>query len=83
MLIVPVSLLLLAYFTNIPGVLDYLPIARCLMSILIIAFCSVQISLASIMRRSSKQCGPTAYLSGKTPLAWMVFSYLRIHFFVS
>jgi len=38
--------LLLAYFTNIPGVLDYLPIARFLMSILIIAFCSVQISLA-------------------------------------
>jgi hypothetical protein len=38
--------LLLAYFTNIPGVLDYLPIARLLMSILIIVFCSVQISLA-------------------------------------
>src|SRR5436853_6826962 len=38
--------LLLAYFTNIPGVLDYLPIARLLMSGLIIGFCSVQISLA-------------------------------------
>src|SRR5215216_2338847 len=38
--------LLLAYFTSIPGVLDYLPIARFLMSGLIIAFCSVQISLA-------------------------------------
>src|SRR5207244_360949 len=38
--------LLLAYFTNIPGVLDYLPIQRCVMSGLIIAFCSVQISLA-------------------------------------
>jgi len=38
--------LVLAYFTNIPGVLDYLPIARLLMSGLIIAFCSVQISLA-------------------------------------
>src|SRR5215471_639700 len=37
--------LVLAYFTNIPGVLDYLPIARMLMSGLIIAFCSVQISL--------------------------------------
>ncbi len=37
--------LVLAYFTNIPGVLDYLPIARLLMSGLIIAFCSVQISL--------------------------------------
>src|SRR5438105_6421899 len=38
--------LLLAYFTNIPGVLDYLPIQRSVMSGLIIAFCSVQISLA-------------------------------------
>src|SRR6059058_4069590 len=38
--------LVLAYFTNIPGVLDYLPVARVLMSGLIIAFCSVQISLA-------------------------------------
>ncbi|MGH7982288.1 MAG: hypothetical protein ACREFF_03975 [Candidatus Udaeobacter sp.] len=38
--------LVLAYFTNIPGVLDYLPIARVLMSGLIISFCSVQISLA-------------------------------------
>src|SRR5206468_10976372 len=38
--------LVLAYFTNIPGVLDYLPIARVLMSCLIVVFCSVQISLA-------------------------------------
>ena len=37
--------LLLAYFMNIPGVLDYLPIERTVMSGLIIAFCSVQISL--------------------------------------
>jgi hypothetical protein len=38
--------LLRAYFMNIPGVLDYLPIQRSVMSGLIIAFCSVQISLA-------------------------------------
>ena len=38
--------LLLAYFMNIPNVLDYLPLERVLMSGLIIAFCSVQISLA-------------------------------------
>ncbi len=38
--------LLLAYFVNIPGVLDYLPIERLVMSGLIIAFCSMQISLA-------------------------------------
>src|SRR2546428_9443775 len=37
--------LVLSYFVNIPGVLDYLPIARLLISGLIIAFCSVQISL--------------------------------------
>lgn len=38
--------LLLAYFTDIPDVLDYLPVQRVFMSGLIIAFCSVQISLA-------------------------------------
>jgi len=38
--------LLLAYFMNIPGVLDYLPIQRSVMSGLIIAFCTVQMSLA-------------------------------------
>src|SRR5215471_5282837 len=38
--------LVLSYFVNIPGVLDYLPIARLLMSGLIIALCSIQISLA-------------------------------------
>ena len=38
--------LLLAYFMDIPDVLDYLPLERVLMSGLIISFCSVQISLA-------------------------------------
>jgi hypothetical protein len=38
--------LLLAYFVNMPGVLDYLPIERLVMSGLIITFCSMQISLA-------------------------------------
>ena len=37
--------LLLAYFRNVPDVLDYLPLERFVMSGLIIAFCSVQISL--------------------------------------
>ena len=37
--------LLLAYFRNVPDVLDYLPIQRALMSGLIILFSSVQISL--------------------------------------
>lgn len=38
--------LLLAYFMNIPNVLDYLPIQRILMSVLVISFASVQVSLA-------------------------------------
>jgi hypothetical protein len=38
--------LLLAYFMNIPNVLDYLPLQRLLMCLLIISFASVQISLA-------------------------------------
>src|SRR2546430_6421334 len=38
--------LLLAYFMNIPDVLDYLPIERVIMCGLVIAFSSVQISLA-------------------------------------
>jgi hypothetical protein len=38
--------LLLAYFINLPGVLDYQPIERYAMSVIIIAFASVQISLA-------------------------------------
>lgn len=38
--------LLLAYFMNIPDVLDYLPFERALMCGLIIVFCAVQISLA-------------------------------------
>ena len=37
--------LLLAYFMNIPGVLDYLPLQRGIMSALIILFASVQVSL--------------------------------------
>ena len=38
--------LLLAYFMNIPDVLDYLPIERVVMCALIIAYSSMQISLA-------------------------------------
>ena len=37
--------LLLAYFRNVPDVLDYLPLERIVMSGLIILFCSVQVSL--------------------------------------
>jgi hypothetical protein len=37
--------LLLAYFIDLPGVLDYQPYERLLMSTLIVVFCSVQVSL--------------------------------------
>jgi hypothetical protein len=37
--------LLIAYFRDVPGVLDYLPIARCLMAVLLICFATMQISL--------------------------------------
>jgi hypothetical protein len=37
--------LLLAYFMNVPDVLDYMPGERFIMCALIIAFCSVQVSL--------------------------------------
>jgi hypothetical protein len=37
--------LLLAYFVNVPDVLDYLPLQRLFMSVFILLFCSVQISL--------------------------------------
>ena len=37
--------LLVAYFRDVPGVLDYLPIGRCVMALLIISFAAMQISL--------------------------------------
>jgi hypothetical protein len=37
--------LLVAYFRNVPGVLDYLPVGRCVMAALLICFASMQISL--------------------------------------
>ena len=37
--------LLIAYFRDIPGVLDYLPVGRCAMALLILLFATMQISL--------------------------------------
>ncbi|MBA3833435.1 MAG: hypothetical protein H0X34_16395 [Chthoniobacterales bacterium] len=37
--------LLVAYFRDVPGVLDYLPLGRCVMAALILCFGSMQISL--------------------------------------
>ncbi|MEO5719411.1 MAG: hypothetical protein ABIR29_12700 [Chthoniobacterales bacterium] len=37
--------LLIAYFRDVPGVLDYLPIGRCVLAVLLISFAAMQISL--------------------------------------
>lgn len=37
--------LLVAYFRDVPGVLDYLPAGRCVMAVLLISFAAMQISL--------------------------------------
>jgi len=74
--------LLLAYFTNIPGVLDYLPIARVLMSGLIIAFCSVQISLAlhnETLIEAMRDHGQFVRQNAG-PLAWFLIICV-VHFF--
>ena len=74
--------LLLAYFMHIPNVLDYLPLERVLMSGLIIAFCSVQISLAlhnetlgAAIRAHRQFIGANAHRVG-----WFLF-VCAMHFF--
>ena len=74
--------LLLAYFTHIPNVLDYLPLERVVMSGLIIAFCSVQISLAlhnetlgAAIRAHRQFIGANAHRVG-----WFLF-ICGMHFF--
>ena len=74
--------LLLAYFMRIPNVLDYLPLERVVMSGLIIAFCSVQISLAlhnetlsAAIRAHRQFIGANAHRVG-----WFLF-ICAMHFF--
>ena len=74
--------LLLAYFMHIPNVLDYLPLERVVMSGLIIAFCSVQISLAlhnetlgAAIRAHRQFIGANAHRVG-----WFLF-ICAMHFF--
>src|SRR5438552_623109 len=66
--------LLLAYFTSIPGVLDYLPLERAFMSGLIIAFCSVQISLTLHNETLSKAIRAHAQFIRQNPgrLGWFL-----------
>ena len=74
--------LVLSYFVNIPGVLDYLPIARLLISGLIIAFCSVQISLALHNETLIEAMGAHVYFVQKNAgrLAWFLV-ICGIHFY--
>jgi hypothetical protein len=74
--------LVLAYFTKIPGVLDYLPIARLLMSGLIIVFCSVQISLALHNETLVEAMRAHAHFVQRNPgrLAWFLV-VCAIHFY--
>jgi len=74
--------LLLAYFMSIPGVLDYLPIERMLMSGLIIAFCSVQISLALHNESLGEAIGAHRQFlrQNKGRLGWFLL-ICGIHFF--
>jgi len=74
--------LLLAYFMHIPNVLDYLPLERVIMSGLIVAFCSVQISLAlhnetlgAAIRAHRQFIGANAHRVG-----WFLFT-CAMHFF--
>ena len=74
--------LLLAYFIDLPGVLDYQPIARYVMSGLIIIFCSVQVSL--VLHNESLRAALQAHRafvgrnSGR--LGWFLL-ICAIHFF--
>src|SRR6266581_2148080 len=74
--------LVLSYFVNIPGVLDYLPIARLLISGLIIAFCSVQISLALHNETLFEAMSAHVYFAQKNAgrLAWFLL-ICGIHFY--
>lgn len=74
--------MLLAYFMQVPNVLDYLPWQRMTMSILIIAFASVQVSLAL----HNESLGEALRAHGqfvrrnKGPLCWFFF-IAALHFF--
>lgn len=75
--------LVLAYFFEIPDVLDYLPLERYLMSGLIILFCSVQISL--VLHNESLRAAIRAHrqfiLGNAGRLSWF-FPICALHFFV-
>lgn len=74
--------LLLAYFIELPGVLDYQPLERYVMSALIIMFCSVQISL--VLHNESLRAAFVAHWQfirrNAVRLGWFLL-ICAIHFF--
>jgi hypothetical protein len=74
--------LLLAYFMNVPDVLDYLPLQRIFMSILIIAFASVQVSLALHNENLHEAIGAHAEFVRRNPgrFGWFLL-ICALHFF--
>ncbi len=75
--------LLLAYFINLPGVLDYQDAARYIMSGLLLAFCSVQISF--VLHNESLLAALRAHWQflrqNPMRLAWF-FLICALHFFL-
>ena len=75
--------LLLAYFRNVPDVLDYLPYERVLMAVLIILFCSVQVSL--VLHNESLRAAFRAHrqfvVRNAVRLGWFLL-ICALHFFL-
>jgi len=74
--------LVLAYFTEVPDVLDYLPLERYVMCGLIILFCSVQVSL--VLHNESLRAAFRAHWQfirrNASRLAWFLL-ICAVHFF--
>ncbi|MBA2242821.1 MAG: hypothetical protein H0W04_08035 [Chthoniobacterales bacterium] len=75
--------LLLAYFIDLPGVLDYQPVARSIMSALIIVFCSVQISLTlhNESLRAALRAHRRFIQRNAVRLGWFI-GFCALHFFL-
>ena len=75
--------LLLAYFTNIPDVLDYLPFQRVIMSGLIIAFARSRFRSLCITRICVRLFERMAsFMAGNMPVFLLVSAHLRISLFL-
>src|SRR5207302_4627230 len=74
--------LLLAYFMNVPDVLDYLPVERFIMCGLILAFCSMQVSLVlhNETLRAAFEAHKEFVRTNLTRVGWF-FLIAAIHYF--